>query len=169
ARFRRNRRGNFGLMMAVTAPLLILASGYGLNIAQISITKSNLLAALDSAVTSTARDLTTGVITTDEARGVVEAFLMANGQRAYAEEGRLTLDELVIDKTLKTVSAKASVELDLAFALFGTANHQTVTAESAALYPDRKIEVAMMLDITGSMRGQRIIDLRNAARNAVDT
>jgi Flp pilus assembly protein TadG len=169
ARFRRNRRGNFGLMMAVTAPLLILASGYGLNIAQISITKSNLLAALDSAVTSTARDLTTGVITTDDAREVVEAFLMANGQRAYAEEGRLTLDELVIDKTLKTVSAKASVELDLAFALFGTANHQTVTAESAALYSDRKIEVAMMLDITGSMRGQRIIDLRNAARNAVDT
>lgn len=172
ARFRRNRRGNFGLMMAVTAPLLVLASGYGLNVAQISITKSNLLAALDSAVTSTARDLTTGVITKDEARGVVEAFLLANGQRAYAEEGRLTLDSIVIDPVARTVEAKASVELDLAFALFGTANHQKITAESAAIYSDRKIEIAMALDLTGSMKkvgsDDKLGDLQKAATNAVN-
>lgn len=167
ARFRRNRGGNFGLMMAVTAPLLVLASGYGLNIAQISITKSNLLAALDSAVTSTARDLTTGVITKDEARGVVEAFLLANGQRAYAEEGRLTLDKVEIDPVAKTVEAQASVELDLAFALFGTANRQKITTQSAAIYSDKKVEVAMMLDVTGSMYGQRLKDLKVAAKNAV--
>lgn len=172
ARFKRNRGGNFGLMMAVTAPLLVLASGYGLNIAQISITKSNLLAALDSAVTSTARDLTTGVITKDDARGVVEAFLLANGQRAYAEEGKLTLDKVEIDPVARTVEAKASVELDLAFALFGTANHQKITVESAAIYSDRKIEIAMALDLTGSMAKSgskdKIGDLRTAAKNAVD-
>ncbi len=172
ARFRRNRRGNFGLMMAVTAPLLVLASGYGLNIAQISITKSNLLAALDSAVTSTARDLTTGVITKDDAQGVVEAFLLANGQRAYAEEGKLTLDKVEIDPVARTVEAKASVELDLAFALFGTANHQKITVESAAIYSDRKIEIAMALDLTGSMKKSGSVDkmgdLQTAARNAVN-
>jgi Flp pilus assembly protein TadG len=166
-RFLRHRQGNFGMMMAMVAPVLLLAAGYAVNIGQITLTKSNLLAALDSAVTSTARDLTTGVISEDEAPKVVEAFLSANGLRAYAEKGRLKLDELIIDKTAKTVSAKASVELDVAFALFGAANLQKITAESAALYSDRKVDVAMMLDITGSMRGQRIIDLRNAAANAV--
>lgn len=166
-RFTRNRSGNFGMMMAVTAPLLILGAGYGLNVAQISITKSNLLAALDAAVTSTARDLTTGVITKDEARGVVEAFLFANGERAYAENGRLTLDKIEIDPVAKTVEAQASVELDLAFALFGAANQQKVTAQSAAIYSDKKVEVAMMLDVTGSMSGQRLRDLKVAAKNAV--
>jgi Flp pilus assembly protein TadG len=172
ARFKRNRGGNFGLMMAVTAPLLVLASGYGLNIAQISITKSNLLAALDSAVTSTARDLTTGVITKDDAQGVVEAFLLANGQRAYAEEGKLTLDKVEIDPVARTVEAKASVELDLAFALFGAANHQKISVESAAIYSDRKIEIAMALDLTGSMKKSGSVDkmgdLQTAARNAVN-
>lgn len=161
------RSGNFGMMAAIVAPTLLLAAGYGINVAQISITKSNLLAALDSAVTSTARDLTTGVITEEEAPAVVEAFLIANGLRAYAQEGKLYLDSLVIDRVAGTVRAKASVELDVAFALFGAANHQRVTTESAALYSDKKIEVVMALDVTGSMRGRKLDDLKAAASNAV--
>lgn len=168
ARLGRNRSGNFGMMLALTTPVLLLGAGYGLNIAQISITKSNLLAALDAAVTSTARDLTTGAIQEEQAREVVEAFLIANGLRAYAEEGKLSLDSIVIDREASTVTAKATVELDVAFALFGAANRQRVTTESAALYSDRRIEVAMMLDVTGSMQGQRLKDLKVAATNAVN-
>lgn len=167
-RFLRNRRGNFGMMAALTAPMLVLAAGYGVNIAQITITRSNLVAALDSAVTSTARDLTTGAIEVKDARTTVEAFLIANGLRAYAEDGRLTLDDLVVDRIANTVSAKASVELDVAFALFGAANRQKLTVEAAALYSDKQVEVAMMLDVTGSMGGQKIRDLKKAAASAVD-
>lgn len=168
-----HRGGNFGIMAALTTPMLVLAAGYAVNIGQVTVTKSNLLAALDSAVTSTARDLTTGAITEEEAPRVVEAFLIANGLRAYAETGKLHLDSLVIDRTAKTVTAKASVDLDVAFALFGTANRQKITAESAAIYSDKKIEVAMMLDVTGSMKANKgkktdkIGDLKTAASNAV--
>src|SRR5690606_7091231 len=42
-----------------------------------------------------------------------------------------------------------------------------ITTESAALYSDRRVEVAMILDVTGSMRGQKIRDLKTAAGNAV--
>ncbi|MEO4001112.1 TadE/TadG family type IV pilus assembly protein [Mesorhizobium sp. CAU 1732] len=166
--FRRDRRGNFGMMMAIVTPLLALSAGYGLNIAQMTIVRSNLLAALDSAVTSTARDLTTGVIAEKDARGMVEAFLLANGGRAFADADRITLDSLVIDKARGTVSAEASIILDVAFPLFGAANRQTITAQSASLYSDKKIEIAMMLDVTDSMGGQKIKDLKVAAKNAVD-
>ena len=171
-RFGRARGGNFAMMMGLSAPVLVLAAGYGVNLGQVSLTKSNLLAALDSAVTSTARDLTTGVITEEDAPQLVKAFLIANGLRAYAEEGRLNLDSLVIDRTARTVSARASVELDVAFALFGSGNTRRVVAESAAIYSDKKIEVAMMLDLTGSMKksgnNDKLGDLQTAARNAVD-
>lgn len=165
----RDRSGNFGMMAAIICPMLVLGAGYGINLAQITTTRSHLLAALDAAVTSTARDLTTGVIAEDRARPSVEAFLFANGERVFAEPGRLRLDNLVIDKRAKTVTARASVVLDVAFPLFGAANRQTITTESAALYSDRKIEIAMMLDVTGSMSGQRLRDLKAAAANAVDT
>lgn len=170
-RFGRSRSGNFGMMMAVVAPMLLIGAGFGINIAQVSNARSNLLAALDSAVTSTARDLTTGVTEEADARASVEAFLFANGVRSFSKKDLLTLDRIVVDKINKTVTAQASVVVDVAFPLFGAANRQKITTESAAIYSDKRVEVAMMLDLTGSMKksgsDDKLGDLQKAAKNAV--
>ncbi len=81
---------------------------------------------------------------------------------------RLVLDTLVIDKTKNTVEATAYVDVDLFFPLFRVGDVQRVSTVSAAIYSDKKIEVAMMLDVTGSMGGQKIKDLKAAANNAID-
>lgn len=78
------------------------------------------------------------------------------------------LDQLVIDKTAKTVSASAYVDAALFFPLFRSGSSQRINVQSTALYSDKSIEVAMMLDITGSMKGQKIKDLKTAASNALD-
>jgi len=168
ARFSGDRRGNFAVMMALVCSVVVLAAGYGVNIAQLFMTRSNLLNALDAAVTSTARDLTTGHILEKDARPTVEAFLLANGGTGFAAADDISLDSLVVDKARGTVSAEASILVDLAFPLFGTADRQKVAVRSASLYSDKKIEVAMMLDVTGSMSGQKIRDLKAAATNAVN-
>jgi len=168
-RLRRDRDGSFAIMMGVAAGVVMLAAGFSLNTVQLALTRSNLVNALDAAVTSTARDLTTGKILERDARANVEAFLFANGARAFATADRLSLDRLVVDPVASTVSASASVDVDLVFPLFGAANVQKVQAQSDAIYSDKKIEIAMMLDITGSMGGTKIRDLKTAAKNAVST
>jgi len=168
ARFAKAREGNFAAMMAVTCGVLALSVGYGINTAQMALARSGLLAALDSAVTSTARDLTTGVIKEKDAPRIVQAFLLANGDRSFMNPGDITLDSLVIDPHRGTVSAQASIDVDMLFPLFGAENRQKITTQSASLYSDKKIEIAMMLDVTGSMGGQKIKDLKAAATNAVD-
>jgi Flp pilus assembly protein TadG len=150
-RFGRDRRGNYGMMMAIVAPMLLVGAGFGINVAQVSNARSNLLAALDAAVTSTARDITVGVIKEKDADSAIESFLLANGQRTFARDGGITLDNVIVDTFRKTVMAEASVVVDVAFPLFGAANQQTIHTMSKARYSDRKIEVAMMLDVTGSM------------------
>jgi hypothetical protein len=70
------------------------------------------------------------------------------------------------------VAATASVKVSLLFPLFG-AEDQKISVKSAALYSDKTVEVAMMLDLTGSMaksgKKDKIGDLRTAATNAVKT
>lgn len=166
--FLRDRRGNFAIAFAVVVSALALSAGYALNMVQLVTVRSNLLNALDSAVTSTARDLTTGKILPENARDRVLAFLEVNGGTGFALADTIQLRDLVVDRTAKTVSAKASVDIDLAFPLFSLASRQTVLAESAALYSDKKVEVAMMLDVTGSMAGDKIEDLKDAAKAAVE-
>ncbi len=162
-----DRSGSFGVVAAVVMTGLALAGGLALNVAQLSNARSNLLAALDSAITSTARDLTTGVIVEADARGSVEAFLFANGTTGFAEEGRLRLDDLVVDRQARTVRGQASVLVDLVFPVFSGGDQRRVVIESAAVYSDKKVEVAMMLDVTGSMAGDnKLRDLKSAATNA---
>ncbi|MGQ2908049.1 MAG: pilus assembly protein TadG-related protein [Aliihoeflea sp.] len=168
-RFMSDRRGNFAILTGAALSMLAVGAGFGVNTAQLMNTKSALQNALDAAVASTARDLTTGVIAEADARASVEAFLIANGGGAFARDGAVTLETLTVDRTARTVAATAKANIDLAFPLFGAEKTRDVAATTAALYADRRIEVAMMLDVTGSMAGSKIRDLKTAAKNAVDS
>ncbi len=163
-----NERGSFAIMTAAIMALLTLSAGFAINLAQLHNVRSHLGQALDAAVTSTARDITTGKIETKDARERVELFLKANTGGDMIAGDRLVLDTLVIDKAKSTVEAAAHVDVDLYFPLFGISDERRVSNLSAAVYSDKKIEVAMMLDVTGSMGGQKIKDLKKAANNAID-
>jgi len=169
--FATDRSGGIAIMTAVLISVITLAAGYAVNIAQLYNVKTSLRQALDSAVTSTARDITTGIIKTDEARGWVELFLHANGDPTLMDGNRLVLDRLTIDSTAKTVEAEAYVDVALYFPLFGGSNERRVRTMAASVYSDKKIEVVMMLDVTGSMKKSgkkdKIGDLKTSAANAV--
>lgn len=167
--FGSDRRGNFAIMTGFVATVLAGAIGFGVNLGQLYNIKSNLRQSLDAAVTSTARDLTTGTIDPKDARKMVEAFLFANADTDIIAGENLVLSKIVVDQVAKTVRAEAYVDADLFFPLFAGDGQQRVSMSSAALYSDKRIEVSMMLDVTGSMSGQKIKDLKTAASNAVDT
>src|SRR5690606_17341832 len=96
-----------------------------------------------------------------------EAFLDANsGQSLFS--GSVRLDHLTVDKGSKTLTAAVSIATPTVFPLFGSRLPARLSTESATLYSDRRIEVAFVLDVTGSMSGDKIRDLRTAASNAVD-
>ena len=66
-------------------------------------------------------------------------------------------------------TATAHVDADLFFPLFAQRPDAGASPRSRPRsIPTRTIEVAMMLDITGSMAGQKIKDLKTAADDALD-
>ncbi len=172
-RFGGDTSGNFAILTGAVASVLLMSVGFGVNTVQLYNAKSRLSYALDAAVTSTARDMTTGKIEARDAPGLVEAFLTANGQSDFLSGKQMVLDSLVIDPLAKTVEAKAHVDVKLFFPVFAGDDTKRVANVAAALYSDKTIEVAMMLDITGSMkksgRIDKIGDLKTAAANAVET
>lgn len=172
ARFGRDRSGNFAVMFGVVAATLAISVGFAVDTAQLVSARSALQNAVDAAVTSTARDLTTGIIQEKDAPGVVKAFLTANSANGALPYDKIVLDNLTIDRTAKTVEAVAHVDVALYFPVFGMNNLRRVSSTSAAIYSDKQIEVAMMLDITGSMKKSgkidKIGDLKTAASNAVE-
>ena len=169
--FGKEQSGSFAILMAMVVAALSLSAGYALNLAQLYNARSGLKNALDAAVTSTARDIISGKIAADNARDRVELFLQANGDPTFASGDKLVLDTLTIDKTKSTIKVAGHIDVDLYFPLFGLSNERRVTNVSAAVYSDKTIEVAMMLDVTRSMKKEgkvdKIGDLKLAAENAV--
>lgn len=167
-RFAGDRSGNFAILGGITIPMLAMAAGYGINVAQLHNVKSGLSQAVDAAVTSTARDLTTGKIKLEDADQMVTAFVEANAANLLAPGEKVVVGKTLVDRLAGTVQATAYIDVNVFFPLFGSANKQRISATTASLYSDKDIEVAMMLDVTGSMKGQKIKDLKLAAENAVE-
>ncbi|MDX8453481.1 pilus assembly protein [Mesorhizobium sp. VK9D] len=171
--FARNREGNFAVLFGVAASVLALGVGFAVNISQLYNARSSLQGVVDAAVTSTARDLTLGVITESDANKMVQAFLDANSTAGILQANQIVLDKLTVDRTASTVQADAHADVGLFFPLFSTDNMRRVTASTTALYSDKTVEVAMMLDVTGSMAANRraktnkIGDLKAAASQTV--
>lgn len=166
-----HRGGNFAILLGAAASVLALGVGFAVNVSQIYNAKSSLQGVVDAAVTSTARDLTLGVIKEADANASVQAFLDANSGAGILHANQIVLDKLTVDRTAKTVQADVHVDVAFYFPLFTVGATQRVPATTSALYSDKQVEVSMMLDITGSMKKSgskdKIGDLRAAASNAV--
>lgn len=165
-RFARDRGGNFIVMAGVVMAVLALAVGFAVDIGQLMNARSALSNAIDAAVTSTARDLTTGTATQEEATKAVKAFLSANSGGGILALDQVVLDKVELDRTVRTLEVTAHVDVPLYFPLFGSEKTRRVSQTGAAVYSDRKLEVAMMLDVTFSMNGQKLDDLKKAANSA---
>lgn len=169
--FTRDRGGNFAIMFAAVVAVLAIGMGFGIDTLQLSSARSALRNALDAAVTSTAQGLTTGITKPEDADATVMAFITANSTGGMLSYDSIVLDALNVDPLTKTVTATGHVDVALFFPLFGTDKTQRVSNTSAAVYSDKTVEVAMMLDITGSMRAtwtkNKIGDLQDAAEFAV--
>ncbi|TPM26017.1 TadE/TadG family type IV pilus assembly protein [Mesorhizobium sp. B2-3-5] len=172
--FARDRGGNFAILFGFAASVLALAAGLSVNISQLYNAKSSLQGVVDAAVTSTARDLTTGAIKEADANKSVQAFLDANSMAGILQADQVVLDRLTVNRTASTVQADVHADVALFFPIFGMGDTKRVTASTTALYSDKRVEVAMMLDVTGSMaanwwaKTDKIGDLQAAASGAVE-
>ncbi|MEL6921354.1 MAG: pilus assembly protein [Pseudomonadota bacterium] len=174
-RFQRDERGNFGMLMAVGGVMIVSAVGLSVDVSRALTAQTHLSNAIDAAVLSTTRLVTQGAMTPEDAEKEVKKYLFANfDSTRYGVNPTIT--NVDVDNTKKTMSVSAHIDLPTAFMSIAGIESQTVNWTSEAAFSNTKIEVAMALDVTGSMNdtiastGDKKIDaLKEAAKGAIDT
>lgn len=164
-------RGNVAMLFGLSLPVLILMTFGGVDIHRMSTVRVNLQDALDAAALAAARSPYTADA---DLQRVGLAALKANLQ-AYPnvtlEEDQtsfaLTGDDVVVaDARVRVKTLVANIFLPPYGQLMD--DYLPVGSHSEVDRSSRNIEVALVLDVTGSMAGQRIIDLKKAAKELVD-
>lgn len=170
-RFAAAARGNVAMMFALSLPVLIMTALVGVDLHRISTVRANLQDALDAAALAAARSphMDSDGITT-----VGMAALRANLQ-AYPQ---ITLREDLTSFVLTpdgAVIADSKVDVETLVANivlppYGRLLDDTVQVgvASEVMRSANNLEVALVLDVTGSMGGNKLVQLKAAADELID-
>ena len=143
------------VIFALVMPALVAAGGLALDLAEAYNVRNKLGQALDKAAIAAAAS--TG--SEEELRTIASNFLKAN----FREDGfgdLLESDVIFGEKTV-TVTATAKTDTNL-MRLFGK-DFLNISASSTVIRQLSGVEVAMVLDVTGSMAGSNLEALKDAS------
>ena len=172
ASFAADKSGQYAMLFALCSSALMISVAISVDYARLVSARSQLTSALDAAVTSTARDITRGKIEKIEATKIVQAFLEANLDGKRLTKDNVHLTDVTLDPVTNELSASARADVDMMFPVMNNPKVQPVNVKIGALYSERKVEVSMVLDVTGSMnesvgKSTKIAELKIAAKSAV--
>lgn len=156
-----DQSGAIAPLFAVLVPLLVGAVGMGVDVAQAYLVKERLSHALDAAALAAAAS------ETDQAglQAKLEQFMEVN----YPEEKIGATVDLQISIDGDLITASASAQYSTIFMRVLGIETIDVEAETGVQRQVRGIEVAMVLDVTGSMASNNnIATLREAASDFVN-
>ncbi len=157
----RNDSGAVAIWFAVMAlPLAVLSFGL-IDVNRASVEKRHLQDALDAATLLAARS----TATTDEQIQAIGAAALA-AQLAGMSEATLLSSTFKVVGTKVTGTATAAVTPVIANLWLD--GDMTVGAKAEVVRASTNIEVAIVLDITGSMSGSKIVDMKVAAKDLID-
>ena len=161
--------GNVAMMFGLFLIPILIGAGIGLDMLRAHQFRSQLNEAADSGLLAAARSkVLDGTLTDAEAEAIARQYFDANGITGTDIEIQ-SFD--FVEDTVNEVF-RLTVTGRMKTTLMGIAGQEWVPINilsEAAMAPPRALEVVMVLDNTGSMSGQKIIDLRDAANLLVDT
>ncbi len=168
-KFIRSEKGTAGLLFGLAAiPIVVLAGGV-VDYTFAENEREKLQAALDA---GTLAAMHTDELDEQQAREVLLRYLKAN----YSGSGRVKVDFDHLEVSLENTGAgsrrlSVSLEAQVKTAFLGLIglNEMNIEIQAEAKNSVGGLEVVMVLDNTGSMRGRKIRELKRAASELVDT
>lgn len=160
--YKQNEKGTFAVLSAILLPCIIIAAGCALDLSRLLAAKTEAQGSLDAAVLAAA---VAGRSEDSELKEIVINFL--EGQRPGLS-GAISLVEFNRSRNPNVLSASASGTLTTTFMKLVNIKELTfsITAE-AKWATEQTIEVAMVLDNTWSMNGEKLQALKKAATELV--
>lgn len=162
-KFARDRKGAFAMQFALMAIPLTVCTGLAIDGGRAFLARYELAAALDAAALAIGSTLDEDA----DINAIAHKFVNANFHGQHS--GPIALDVQDVGDEDETVILKGTVVIDTFFMPIVGQPTVAVSAESEVKRGGNDVEVALVLDITGSMAGSRIVDLRAAAADLVDT
>ncbi|WP_417489785.1 pilus assembly protein TadG-related protein [Maricaulis sp.] len=158
SRFAKDRRGNIAVIFALALMPVTLLAGGSVDLSTAMNARSRLAQALDAAALAVGVNVS---VSDADALAIANGFINANYPER--EMGNITGVTVTLDPDTDSVTVRGAAEVRTTMLALAGIPTITVHWESVAQRARQRIELAMVLDNTGSMSGSKITALRGAA------
>lgn len=165
----RDTAGNAMLLFAFCLPVMVFAAGSALDYGRAIDAKQTMASALDAATLAAARALSDGETSERKITAIAQAMFKANVEANGGAFSAMPTIAVDVDKRGRTVSATADARVPSTLMRVAGIDEMEIGVESVAGFDTTTIELAMVLDVTGSMEGSKLRALKRAATSLLDT
>jgi len=166
SRFGKDASGNVGLMFGFIAVPMIGIAGVSVDYARASSARASLSVAVDSAALMVARDA--AKLTDAQLKTRAEALIRAN--LAGNSDAKLDSYTVAINRTARTVNVTATTAVDTSLTKVIGFDTIPVSSTAQSAWGTNTIELALVLDNTGSMSSSnKMTELKKASNTLLTT
>lgn len=153
----------FGLMLMA----IMIATGVSIDTARGTRISSMAASALDAAALAGAKALRLSDPTDEELTALVLDYFNTNFQQNAANVSVQAVT-VVPNRGDNSVQVTANIQVPTTIMALAGRDHMDVRVNAEAVFDVKDVEVSMMLDVSGSMSGSKIEDLKLAARDLIE-
>jgi len=166
--FARDTRGNIAMIFALIAVPLLLVGAFAIDSSRHLNTNQQLQAAIDAASLAGARALEDATKTDAEIEAIAQGAYEANLLGRHGDVSCLN-STVTVNRATGTVMVQASCKTPTMLGEALTRADMDSVSQSTARANLTKLDLALMLDVSGSMDGTKLADLKAAAKQTANT
>ncbi|MCB1513717.1 MAG: VWA domain-containing protein [Hyphomicrobiaceae bacterium] len=167
-RFLAEQRGGVALIFGLSIFVLIAAAGLAMDTSRINQMNMRVSSALDAAALATAKQMRLNNSSDSELAKLAQTYFDANLRAQNMNEGVIDRFAVELNRDTNEIAIIAEASLPTSVGRVFNLNTYKTALRANAVFSARDIELGMMLDVSGSMGGTKISQLRSAAKDLVN-
>lgn len=168
ARFRTAEEGTIAVTFGLMTFVLVLIAGLAVDAGRVYHAATKMTSALDAAALSAAKTMREAGLSDEELRSVAERYFQLNVAGTGGNYAVIEGLDIAVNRDANSISLTLASHVPTVFGRLAGVDRIAVPIAATAIYESSDIELALQLDVTGSMAGRRLADLKLAVKDLLD-
>ena len=166
--FQNDQSGAVAIIFALSLVVLLGTIGLAIDVVRGMRVGVTVGAAVDAAVLAGAKGLRLQNMTDEQVTAVVRTLFDENMRSGGFDTPVISQFNVIIDRSKSSVELDVKADLPTILGQLAGVSQLSTPRRGVAVYEKMDIEVALQLDVTGSMAGSKLADLKTATKDLID-
>ncbi len=167
-KFKRDENGGIAILFGLSAVALAMFAGLAIDFGRTYSSKAKIADAIDAATLAAAKGMRLEGLDETQATELAKVIFQENIRNGAGHWTTIHDLRINVSKANNTAHIEVDASVKTTFGAIAGIQRMGSPGVASAVFESRDIEVAVQLDMTGSMKGQKIKDLKSATTSLVD-